>query len=120
MAESIPFTPGIPHQRLEVTLAGVPMIIDARWNSRDEAFYLDVFDVGENPIARGVKVVLGALLGRGNTHPFFYGRALFAVDKSGTGRECGLDDLGARIILMYLTEVDLLLASQPALEIPKQ
>lgn len=111
MAEAIPFDPSVPHQRVEATMAGIAIVIDARWNARDSAFYLDFFEAdGLTPIIRSVKVVLGAKLGRTSTHPFFVGKALFAFDRSGEGVECGLDDLGARVDVMYLTERDVQIA----------
>ncbi len=119
MAESIPFESGVPHQELEVTLAGVPNLVEARWNDQDRSFYLSVYEIDGTPIAVGLKVVLGVLLGRKSTHKFFKGRALFAVDNANTGEECRLDDLGGRITIIYLTEADLELASAPPLVIPR-
>lgn len=123
MAEFIPFTPGNPNETLEVTLDGKPYVMVTRWNSTDNnktgAFYLDLYTVSLVPICTGMKIVLGALLGRRCTHPFFVGRALFAYDKSNSGRECGVDDLGGRIQVAYLTESDLLLAQSPRRVIPK-
>lgn len=123
MAEFIPFTPGNPNETLEIVLAGDPYLIVSRWNGTDNnktgAFYLDLYDVNKKAIAVGMKVTLGVLLGRTNTHVFFAGRALFAYDKSNSGRECGIDDLGGRIQVAYLTADDLILARGPGRYKPK-
>ncbi len=119
MASEVPFVPSVPHQELEVAIAGLTVIMTARWNDRDRAFYLDVFESDNTPIARGLKVVLGVKLGRKSTHKFFVGRALFAVDNSNTGQECGIDDLGARVSILYLDEGDLELASTPPFAVPR-
>lgn len=125
MPEAIPFRPGVPQQRVDVTLSGVTYGIVAHWNGREDgeeggAYYLNVYEEDDTPIAIGLKVVLGVLLGRRYTHEFFSSgaRALIAVDLGNSGRECGVDELGGRIQVWYLTELDLLLARQPPLEIP--
>jgi hypothetical protein len=110
MAEIIPFVPGIPHQSIEVTLAGTPMVVEARWNAVDAAYYLDFYDADNNPIARSLKVVLGANLVNRSTHELLRGRAVFAVNYSDTYAECGIDDLGARIQVVFFTEMDMDLA----------
>lgn len=123
MAEFIPFTPGNPNETLEVTLAGDPYVLVSQWNATDNgktgAFYLHLYDVNKKPIAVGMKVALGVILGRTSTHFFFSGRALFAYDKSNSGRECGVDDLGGRIQVAYLTADDLILARGPGRFTPK-
>ncbi len=119
MPEMIPFTPGDSNQKLEISLAGESSIIEARWNSEDTAWYLNVRTSDGTPVAMGLKVCLGVLLGRSCLHPFFRDRALFAIDRSNQGLEAGLNDLGSRVMVIYLTEVDLALAHQPPLMIPR-
>lgn len=115
MAGIIPFEPGIPEQRLEIALNDVPYALRVRWNTRDAAWYLDVYEQdGKQPIAHSVKLVLGTLFGRSSMHPLFQG-GLFMVDSSSTGVEAGLNDLGGRVRLWYLTPLDLDLARAPAL-----
>lgn len=120
MAEVVPFRPGVPQQRLDITLAGVSYVMITHWNARDNAYYIDVLEADETPVAYGIKVVLGVVLGRRYTHEFFNSgeRGLIAVDLSNTGRECGVDELGGRVQIWYLTEVDMRLASTPPLEVP--
>jgi len=119
MAEIIPFTPGDPNQDLTVTLDGEPWGIVARWNGRDNAWYLDIYEADRKPIAMSIKVVLGVKLGRKYTHRFFSNRALIAWDESNTGIEAGLDDLGSRVSVIYMTEADLALAGMPGVERPR-
>lgn len=117
MPEALPFEPSVPHQRIEVALTGISIVVEARWNDRDQAYYLDFWEAdGITPIIRSVKVVLGAKLARTTTHQFLQGRALVAWDKSGEHRECGLDDLGQRVVVLYLTERDVALLKAPPKE----
>lgn len=122
MAEVVPFRPGVPQQRVDVTLSGVTYGIVAHWNAMDNAFYLNVYEEDDTPIAMSLKVVLGVVLGRSYTHEFFSSgaRGLIAVDLSNTGAECGVDELGGRVQIWYFTELDMLLASSPPLEVPKK
>lgn len=120
MAELIPFKPGIPQQEFEVTLAGVPYWVETHWNEADQAHYLDLYEVNLDPIAIGLKIVLGCKLGDTYLHPFFVGRALIVVDDSNTGLDARVDDLGGRINVVYFTELDLQLAQSPPLEIPRE
>lgn len=120
MAESLPFTPGLAGQRLELTLAGSQCVFVSYWNDVEKSHYLDVFEIDDTPIIRGLKVVLGVNFVRRSTHPLFVGRALFAVDESNTGVEAGIDDLGGRVTILYLTELDLLLATQPPMVVPER
>ncbi len=122
MASQIPFAPGVPFQRIEITIDSIPVIIDARWNSRDEAFYLDIFQQDETVIARGLKVVLGASMGRGYAYAseFFQGTAMFAQDISGKAKECGIDDLGQRVVIWYLNAADVFVAQSSTDGIPAE
>jgi len=122
MAEAIPFLPGVPHQSLECTINGVTRIFEARWNTRDDSWYLNVLEVDEEPILMGIKLRLGVEMGRSCTHELFASgaRALVAIDFSGRAQEAGLDDLGTRVAVVYFTEVDKFLAQVPQAPVPRE
>ncbi len=113
MPEIIPFVPSVAQQRIEITLAGVACMLDVRWNGRDAAWYLDAFESDGRPILRSIKVNLGVELGRTSTHPLFRGRSMVAHDRSDSGRDAGFDDLGARVVIMYLNAADIEIAQSP-------
>ena len=119
MSGLVPIEIGDPEQRIEIVLGDVPVVMRVRWNSRDDAWYLDIWEIdGKTEIAMGVKVVVGALL-RGRVAHRLYAGALFAVDDSGDDVEPGLYDLGGRVTLWYLDANDRRLAETPVLEVPK-
>lgn len=95
-----------PHSSVGVQLDGASYVLTLAWNVRDESWYLTVGDADDVPVASGVRVTLGAFLGR---HLRYQGRmppgAFNAVDTSGKGAEAGRDDLGQRVLLTY-TPVD--------------
>lgn len=118
MALVIPFSAENPINKFSTTLDGIQYGFRARWNSRDNfdpltntnagAWYVDISDDTGEPIATGVKVVLGAFLGRQFNHPLFRDGALVAVDLSGAGREATIDDFGARVQVMRISAVEIL------------
>lgn len=113
--EEIPFIAGTPRQRLELRIGGSQLIITSRWNERDHggAHYLDFFDVDEQPIVRGVKVVLGAFLAQGCAHEWFQRNKVMAYDRSRSARDAGVDDLGGRIAVLVLSPADLVVLTSP-------
>ena len=54
---TIPVSPGIPSQRLRVTLDRREFVLDLRWSMREARWYLDVRDSGGVLLVGGVKVV---------------------------------------------------------------
>ena len=115
--DAIPFITSDNNYRLRVPLSGTTYLFDVHWNSRDSdgagAWYFDLREEDETPIALGVKVVLGAKIGYGNTHPFFKSHTLDVLDTSGEGRDAGYDDLGARVALVHHTVAELVSLMNP-------
>lgn len=113
MPTIVPFVPGVPEQKLDITLDKEPYVLRARWNSMDVAWYLDAWERdGKTPIAFSLKLVLGVKIGNTYNHPLFVS-GLFLIDLSNTGIEPQLGDLGTRVILVHLTAEDAVLLSQP-------
>lgn len=107
MPVSLPLLPGVPNYQFGTTLGDRAYIFDMRWNARAEAWYFDLsLDDGE-VIAHGIKVVLGAILGRQIPDVRSPSGMLIAVDTTKTGREATLDDLGERVQIWFydLTEL---------------
>lgn len=107
MPQTLPLTPSRPHYTFSTTLAGTDYVFTARWNARAETWYLDLFDVDENPIRQSMAVVLGAPLGARSAHPDFPAGAFVASDLSGEQREAKLDDLGDRVQVYFYTPEEL-------------
>lgn len=106
-AVTLPLVPSIPNYRFGTQLDGVQYIIDVRWNGRDGAWYMDFLQADETPIKYGIKIVLGATLGGLVTDPAFPPGVLIAVDQTGNGREATLDDLGSRVLVVYIPAADI-------------
>lgn len=104
---TLPFQPSIPSYDFVTTLEGRPLIWIPRWNGRDLAWYLDIEEIDETRIVSGVKIVLGAFLGRESPHIMFRRGVLVAVDTSGQKKDAGYDDLGTRVLVKYIPGLDL-------------
>lgn len=104
----IPVVPSDAHYRFGIVLEDVGYIVDARWNSRDEAWYLDWYTLEEKIIALNLKVVLGCYLGRRYQSAPFTNGVLVAVDTSGKDVEAKFDDFGTRVVLRYIPVIDLI------------
>lgn len=107
MSYSIPFIPSDTNYVLAVPIDDTQVLFDVRWNSREEAFYLDMYESDDTVIALNVKVVVGIPLGRRSLHTFFDNHIITAVDLSGEGRDPGFDDLGSRVIVTVQSSSDL-------------
>lgn len=101
----LPLEPSIGHYRRSTTLSSRLVIYDVRWNGRDEAWYLSLYDQDEEPIALGLRIVLGVPLARRSTNQSRLPGMLIAEDLSGEAREAGFDDLGIRVVVFYF-EID--------------
>lgn len=111
-AVEIPFSPSVGAYRLTFIIETVQYIFDARWNTRAAAWYMDVLEADETPIALGIKIVLGCLLGRRTNHPLFNNGVLVAIDLSGQEMDATLDDFGTRVAILYYPVLDWIVALQ--------
>lgn len=98
----LPLVPSVPHYRVSTQLDDVQFILDVRWNSRDDAWYIDLLAEDEEPISVGMKVTLGSFLGSRSAHEEFPDGFFLTVDTSGEGSEAGLDDMGTRVVVLYI------------------
>ena len=105
--QELPLIPSTPSYRVGTSLDGNQFIFDLRWNARDVSWYMDVYSDNEVSLRRGIKVVLGALLGHRSALPDFPAGILFAADMTGAGIEAGLDDLGTRVRVYFIPNSEL-------------
>ena len=104
----LPLLPSTPNYRFRCPLDGTLYIFDVRWNTRESAWYMDVLQQDETPIRNGMKIVLGANLGRASTDQFFQKYMLTPVDLANSGRDAGFDDIGTRVVVAVQSVTDIL------------
>ena len=106
MAVAIPFEPSVPNYSFTCAVNGTPYQFRVRWNATAGAWYFDLREEDGTPIALGIKIVLGAYLGRHSSHHLFSEGVFVAVDRSGRKADAGIDDLGARVTVLYVTNAE--------------
>lgn len=104
----LPLQPSVPWYRMTVPINDTPYLFDVKWNARDQAWYFDLYEVDETPIAFGIKIVLGISLGRRVQHPLMQHGAFVARDLSNQWIDAGFDDMGTRVQLRYFTVYDII------------
>lgn len=110
----LPLVPSVAHSDFTTTIAGETYRFEQRWNARDNdgagAWYLDAFAIDETPVFRGVKIVLGTFLARHANHPLTRDGVLIAFDRSDARADAAFDDLGTRVIVVWMTQIELVAA----------
>ena len=105
MPELIPFEPGRPKYDLHTTIDGDPYVLEVRWNDREgcEGWYFNLLEENGTHIADGLRIVLGAYIGRHVDHKLFNNGVLVAVDteRSNPRRDATLDDITKRVQVRY-------------------
>ena len=107
----IPLRPGVFDYIVGTQLIDTQYNLHVYWNDRDNAeagaWYVDVLDASENPIAVGLKIVVRWYLGRTTQAPPFTTGVLICYDLTGLDQDPGLNDLGGRHQLYFVPEEDL-------------
>lgn len=106
--QKLPLVPSLPHYTFNTVLGDTAYNFEIRWNGRDAAWYMSVFEQDETPIFVNAKIVLGANIGRKANHPLVLTGVFLAIDTEKTGIDATLDDLGSRIQVRYYTDFDIL------------
>jgi hypothetical protein len=99
----IPVT-SYPDQTVSVTLEGLLVTLKVRWNERATSWFMDIIDDAEEPILTGRRIMVD--------WPIVFGGAIhdermppgtfYATDTSGAGIDPLVDDLGTRVLLLYI------------------
>lgn len=108
MATSIlpTLTDGTKSYEFRAQFGGATYLVALRWNARAQAWRLSLSD-SEGNVLRTKKVALGVgLLARESNSRLPYGE-LLALDTSGQDLQPGVDELGARVKLLFTDYADL-------------
>lgn len=94
------------HFSFVTELSGTAFTFEFRWNRRDSGWYVHLGDAEGNPLAQGVRVVLGLPL-FGGPKPGFPAGAVVARDLTGQDVDATQDDLGQRVVLYFIPAAEL-------------
>jgi hypothetical protein len=103
----IPLIPSEPYYNFDTVLDDVQFFFTVRWNSKDAAWYLDMYDADNALMFAGEKLVLGTYIGRKSAHPWFNVNVLACIDTTTSELDAGLDEMGFRVLLQHYPVVDL-------------
>jgi hypothetical protein len=93
-------------------LDGIEYVLRFIWSDRESIWYMHIFDQDENELATGIALVVSFPLLRRYVDPRLPPGALVCVDTSEMGQDIQVStDLGSRVLLMYFTADDPLLAA---------
>jgi hypothetical protein len=102
-AQIIPLEPSIAEYDFTVPIQGATYRFDVRWNEAAAAWYFDLTDPAGALVVAGVKIVLGTLLGKSSGHELFArGGVFLAYDTTKTDTEATFDDIGRRVLLLFV------------------
>lgn len=85
-----------------VELDGVVFALTFAWNTREEKWYLSIADADGVALASGIKIVADWPLFQSVSNTDMPKGMMIANDTSGAGLDPGLDELGGRVLLMYM------------------
>ena len=106
MPQRVPLRTGVPSFRQRTSLDGVTFELEVAWNERESAWYIAVADADGVAIRSGRRMVLNTPLLLSVADARRPGGELYLIDLDGTGVEAALEDLGVRVVLMYVTAAE--------------
>lgn len=93
------------------TLDGSDFVFTFSWNGRESAWYFDIADQDGVPIAMSIKVTVETPLLRRCADPRQPKGLLWAADTTGQGLDPGRNDLGERVLLLFVSFDDATLSA---------
>ena len=90
-----------------VTLDGADYLLRFMWCERERRWYMDLETLDGTALATAIKVVADRNLFERLTDDVRPMGELWSVDRTGTGGDPDLRDLGSRVVLYYIDEADL-------------
>lgn len=104
----VPCRTDYPDYQFQVVLDDVTFTLRFRWSSRESFWYVDVMQEDLTPIRMGVKVTVNTPLDIWDlTDPARPAGILMAVNTSQRHDEAGYQDLGGRVVLYYISALEL-------------
>lgn len=99
----IPTSTSLSYYEMEVVLDGVSYKLEFKYNTRDEAWYLNILDPSDTILRSGIKVVndWGLLIRWQDVDTRPQGE-MIAVPNGKTSLPATLTELGEKVILTYL------------------
>jgi hypothetical protein len=102
----IPTSTTLSNYSINVELDGVEYILKYFYNSREDAWYYDILDVGGSVIHHGIKAVSNFPMLRLSSDLRGPPGELMAIDTTETGIEATRENLGTDVSFVYMDQAD--------------
>lgn len=102
MALTLPIDSRAERYSVAIPLDGDTYRFDVTWNVRESTWYVDLSDSDGNPLANGLRVTVGWDLLNSVTGENRPPESIIVLDLENTGTDPGRNDLGSRVILVYV------------------
>lgn len=106
MPTLIPFVPSDGRYEFTCTIEGDQYQFHVQWNLLEQAWYFDLFEYDDTPIATGIKIVLGTYLMRTYNHPLLLA-GVFAAKSNTIQEDPNFDQLGVSTNVYYFTRAEM-------------
>lgn len=106
MSQVVPLRQGVASFVQRSSLDGVTFELALSWNDRDQGWYLSIADSNGDPIRSGIRLAFDWPLLIQVVDERRPAGELYAEDLDGTGIDAGLEDLGGRVRLYYVTAAE--------------
>jgi len=100
----LPLRTEFTHYSFVQTYDGISYNFELHYNTREEAWYLDLRLEDGTDIRTGIKVVVDFPLAKRSKHEKMLPGMLVCFDSSGKRLDPTIDDLGSRIRMLYFDE----------------
>ncbi len=100
----IPCTPQGPHFSQRTEIDGATYIFEFEWNERAQSWFLHLANQDNEPLVSGVRIIADWPLLHRDTGVFL--GQLIAIDTTGKGESPAFQDLGERVKLVYIQQVE--------------
>jgi len=102
----IPIESEVPAFKHRVDLDDRTYVLNYYFNTRSAMWHMDVMDADENPLLMGRAMTVDCDLLFQYEDPNLPQAMLVLFDQTEKHEECGLDDLGNRCRLLYMTTIE--------------
>lgn len=99
---ALPLRTDLPHYDFTTELDGKSYTFVMKWNEREEAWYMDLYDSTNTLVIASRKIVIGWPLTNRYQDETLPPGTLIAVDTSNANQDPGLEDLGERVEIWYI------------------
>lgn len=94
----------LPNDTTSVLIDGIVLKINTMWNSPEQAWYISIYDVSDNALILGQKMLQTQNITRRHGLIEFIDGDLYCVNRNPKQARPVYEDIGTKLILVYMTK----------------